>query len=160
MVISAKPETLQVYTFSNSEEHYDQRVMKAPRNLKEDVSNKFPYLFLEKKVNRNKYESAYDTKPQIAETSNNETYIYNERKQNNTRKNSKQTAESYISESTIQTRRKPTRTGRSIHDNNVQPARINRRRGATNQSEHPNPGGKYASNINDKSQCTDGERKS
>ena len=66
IVISAKPETLQVYTFSNSEGHHDQLVMKAPQKLKENVSIKFPYLFLGKKVNKNKFESAYDTKPQIA----------------------------------------------------------------------------------------------
>ena len=40
--------------------------MKAPRKLKEVVSIKFPYLFQEKNVNKNKFESAYDTKPQIA----------------------------------------------------------------------------------------------
>ena len=52
-IVSAKPDTLQVYSFSNNVLHYDQLVMKAPRKLKEDVSNKFPYLFLEKKVNKN-----------------------------------------------------------------------------------------------------------
>ena len=41
-------------------------MVKAPRKLKEDVRNEFSYLFLEKKVNKNKFESAYDTKPQIA----------------------------------------------------------------------------------------------
>ena len=48
-VDSAKPETLQVYTFSNSEGHHHQLVMKAPPKLKEDVSYKFPYLVLEEK---------------------------------------------------------------------------------------------------------------
>ena len=65
-MISAKPETLQVYIFANNEGQHNQLVMKAPRKLKEDVSNKFPYLFLEKKVNKTKFESASDTKPQIA----------------------------------------------------------------------------------------------
>ena len=65
-VILAKPETLQVCTISNNEGHHDQLVMKAPCKLKEVVSNKFPYIYIEKKVNKNKFESAYDTKPQIA----------------------------------------------------------------------------------------------
>ena len=53
------------YTFSNSEGHHDQLV-KGPRKLKEDFSDEFPYLFLEKKVNKNKFERACDTKPEIA----------------------------------------------------------------------------------------------
>ena len=64
--ISAKPETLQVYTFANKEEHHDQLVMRAPRKLREDVSDTFSYLLFEKKVNKNKFESAYDTKSQVA----------------------------------------------------------------------------------------------
>ena len=50
--VSSRPETLQVYIFTNWNGAYDQLVMKAPRKLKEDVSNKFPYLFLEKKQNK------------------------------------------------------------------------------------------------------------
>ena len=65
-VVSAKPDTLHVYSFSNNEGHRDQLVMKAPRKLEEDVSKKFPYLVLEKKVNKNKIESDYETKPQLA----------------------------------------------------------------------------------------------
>ena len=65
-VVSAKPFTLQVSSFSRNEENHDQIVMKAPRKLKEDVSNEFPYLFLEKKVYKNKVESDYETKPQLA----------------------------------------------------------------------------------------------
>ena len=43
--------------------------MKAPRKLKCEVSNKFPYQFLEKKTqNKNKFESNYETKPQTAIT--------------------------------------------------------------------------------------------
>ena len=79
-MISAKPETLQVYTFSNSEGHQDQLVMKAPRKLREDVSDNFPYLFLEKKVNENKCESAYDTRPQIAVAGTKHTITTNENK--------------------------------------------------------------------------------
>ena len=51
--ISAQPETLQVYSFNNGTGGYDQLIMKMPRRLKCDVSNKFPYNFLEKK-NQNK----------------------------------------------------------------------------------------------------------
>ena len=47
--VSARPETLQVYSFNNGDGEYDQLIMKAPRKLKCDVSNKFPYEFLEKK---------------------------------------------------------------------------------------------------------------
>ena len=50
--ISAKPETLQVYSFASNDGHYDQLVMKASRKLKEDVSNSFPCLFLEKKLSK------------------------------------------------------------------------------------------------------------
>ena len=42
--VSAKPETLQVYSFTNGNGAYDQLVMKAPRNLKEDISKKIPIL--------------------------------------------------------------------------------------------------------------------
>ena len=41
--------------------------MKAPRKLKEDVSNKFPYIFLEKKKhNKYKVGSMYKNEPQTA----------------------------------------------------------------------------------------------
>ena len=39
---------------------------KSPRKLKEDVSQKFPNLFLERKQNRDKIESMYENKPQMA----------------------------------------------------------------------------------------------
>ena len=45
---------------------YDQLVMKAPRKLKEDVSKNFPYIFLEKKHNRDKLESMYENNTQTA----------------------------------------------------------------------------------------------
>ena len=48
-IVSARPETLQVYFFNNGDGEYDQLIMKAPRKLKCDVSNKFPYQFLETK---------------------------------------------------------------------------------------------------------------
>ena len=54
--------------------------MKAPPKLRKDVSDKFPYLFSEKKVNKNKYESAYDTKPQIAVAGTKHTITTNENK--------------------------------------------------------------------------------
>ena len=40
--------------------------MKTPRKLKCDVSNNFPYEFLEKKQNKNKFESEYQSEPQTA----------------------------------------------------------------------------------------------
>ena len=57
-IVSARPETLQVYSFNNGDGEYDQLIMKAPRKLKCDVSNKFL-----KKPNKNKFESNYETKP-------------------------------------------------------------------------------------------------
>ena len=66
-IVSARPETLQVYSFNNGDGEYDQLVMKAPRKLKCDVSNKFSYQFLKKKKqNKNKFESNYETNPQTA----------------------------------------------------------------------------------------------
>ena len=65
--VSARPETLQVYSFNSGNRTYNQVVMKAPRKLKEDVSNKLPYLFLKKTNNRDKFESAYGNKQQTAE---------------------------------------------------------------------------------------------
>ena len=47
--VSPRPETLQLYSFTNGNGTYNQLVMKTPKKLKEDVSNKFLYLFLEKK---------------------------------------------------------------------------------------------------------------
>ena len=54
--VSARPETLQVYSFNNGDGEYDHLIMKAPRKLKCDVnvSNKFPYQFLEKKKTKQK----------------------------------------------------------------------------------------------------------
>ena len=73
--VSAKPETLQVYSFTNGNGAYDQLVMKAPRKLKEDVSNNFLYLFLERKQSRDKFESMYENKPQMAGAGTKHTII-------------------------------------------------------------------------------------
>ena len=64
--VSAQSETLQLYSFNNGRGGYDQLIMKTPRKRKCDVSNNLPYKFLEKKQNKNKLESEYDTNPQIA----------------------------------------------------------------------------------------------
>ena len=64
--ISAQPETLQIYSFNNGKEGYDQLIMKTPRRLKSDVRNQFPHKFLEKKGNKNKFENEYQTKSQTA----------------------------------------------------------------------------------------------
>ena len=73
--VSAKPETLQVYSFTNGNGAYDQLVMNAPRKVKQDVSNKFPYLFLERKQSRDKFESMFENKPQMAVAGTNYTII-------------------------------------------------------------------------------------
>ena len=66
-VVSAKPETLQVCTFSKSRGHHDQLVMKGPRKLKEDVSYKFPYKFpLKRKQTRTIWKVHTTLNPQIA----------------------------------------------------------------------------------------------
>ena len=64
-VVSAKPGTLQVYSFASYDGRHDQLIMKPPRRFKEGVSNSFLYLFLEQRENNDKFESAYNTKPQI-----------------------------------------------------------------------------------------------
>ena len=64
-IVSARPETLQVYSFNNGDGEYDQLIMKGSQKLKCDGSCKFPYQFLEKKKqNKNKFESNYETEPQ------------------------------------------------------------------------------------------------
>ena len=62
--VSAKPDTLQVYSFNGAGGVSDQLPMKPKKNAK-GVSN-YPFLFLEKKHQRNKFESAYSDKPQLA----------------------------------------------------------------------------------------------
>ena len=78
--VSARPETLQVYTFTKGNGPYDQLVMEAPRKLKEDVSKKFPYLFFEKKQYKEKFESAYENKPQTAVAGTKHTIITDKNK--------------------------------------------------------------------------------
>ena len=62
--ILAKPDTLQVYSFSGVGGVSDQLPMKTRKNDK-GVSNQ-PSLFLEKKHQKSKFESAYSDKPNIA----------------------------------------------------------------------------------------------
>ena len=53
---------------------------RAPRKLKEDVSNKFPLLLLEKKQTKNKFKSPYEREPQIAISGTKHTILTNENK--------------------------------------------------------------------------------
>ena len=69
--VSAKPDTLQVYSFNGVAGVSDQLPMKPKKNAKR-VSN-YPFLFLEKKHQRNKFESAYSDKPQLAVFGTNHT---------------------------------------------------------------------------------------
>ena len=62
--VSAKPDTLQVYSFSGAGGVSDQLPMKSKKGAK-GVSD-YPFSFLEKKHQRNKFESAYSDKPQLA----------------------------------------------------------------------------------------------
>ena len=62
--ISAKPHTSQVDSFSGAGGVSDQLPMQPKKSAK-GVSNCL-YLFLEKKHQRNKFESAYSDKPQLA----------------------------------------------------------------------------------------------
>ena len=62
--ISAKPDTLQVYSFSGAGGASDTLPMKQKKGAK-GVS-KYPFLFLEKKINKPKFESAHSDKTQIA----------------------------------------------------------------------------------------------
>ena len=63
--ISAKPDTVQVYSFNGQGGQSDLLPMKAPRKTKEAVSN-YPFQFLERKINKGKFESACHEKPQTA----------------------------------------------------------------------------------------------
>ena len=62
--VLAKPDTLQVYSFNGAGGVSDQLPMKPKKNTK-GASN-YPFLFLEKKHQRDKFESAYSDKPQLA----------------------------------------------------------------------------------------------
>ena len=63
--ISAKPDTVQVYSFSGEGGQSDLLPMKAPRKTKEAVSN-YPFQFLERKIYKGKFESPYHENPQTA----------------------------------------------------------------------------------------------
>ena len=112
--VSARPETLQVYSFTNGNGTYDQLVMKTPRKLKEDVSNKFPYLFLERKQNRNKFESMYENKPQMAVAGTKHTIITDTNKIIHRKRASKPLNQ--IFQSSIPTRRKPEGKRWKVHN--------------------------------------------
>ena len=75
-------------------------MIKAPRNLKEHVGNKFPYLFLKKKQTKDKFESAYEREPQIAISGTKHTWLIKENKTIN-RKRASKPKKSTISESLI-----------------------------------------------------------
>ena len=62
--VSAKPDTLQVYSFSGAGGVSDQLPMKTKKGAK-GASN-YPFSFLEKKHQRNKFESANSDRPQLA----------------------------------------------------------------------------------------------
>ena len=62
--VSAKPDTLQVYSFNGAGGVSDQLPMKPKKNAK-GVRN-YPFFFLEKKHQRNTFENAYSDKPQLA----------------------------------------------------------------------------------------------
>ena len=62
--VSAKSDTLQVYSFSGAGGVSDQLPMKPKKSAK-GVSN-YPFSFLEKKHQRNKFESANSDEPQLA----------------------------------------------------------------------------------------------
>ena len=111
--VSAKPETLQVYSFTNGNRAYDQLAMKSPRKLKEDVVNNFLYLFLEKKHNRVKFGSMYENKPQTAVAGT--KHISHGYQTDNIQKKGKQTTKPNISDSLITTGRKLEGKGRKIY---------------------------------------------
>ena len=69
--ISAKPDTLQVYSLSGVGGVSNQLPMKTKKNDK-GVSN-YPFFFLEKKHQKSKFESAYTDKPNIAISGTNHT---------------------------------------------------------------------------------------
>ena len=85
--VSEKPETLQVYSFTNKNGQHDQLVMKAPRKLKEGVSNKFLYLFQEKKQTKDKFESVHEREPQVVISGKKHTTLPNENKTKHRKKN-------------------------------------------------------------------------
>ena len=71
--VLAKPDTLQVYSFNGAGGVSDQLPMKPKKNAK-GVGN-YPFLFLEKKHQSNKFESVYSDKPQLAVSGTKHTVI-------------------------------------------------------------------------------------
>ena len=72
--ISAQPDTLQVYSFTNSEITADILPMKqARRTAKDPVSKEYPFQFLEKNHSKGKFDSKYQEKPQTAISGTNHT---------------------------------------------------------------------------------------
>ena len=108
-----KPETLQVYPYSNGSGNYDQLVMKTPRKFKEDVGNKVSYLFLEKNHNLGNFESIYENKPQVAIAATKHTILTDKNKMVQRKRASK--PKKLISEPALKKRRKSQRGGRQIH---------------------------------------------
>ena len=69
--ISAKPETLQVYSSNEADVVSDQLPMKPKKSAK--VVSECPFLFLKKKHQRSKFEWAYSDKPQLAKSGTSHT---------------------------------------------------------------------------------------
>ena len=68
----AKPDTLEnIYSFSGAGGVSDQLAMRPKKSTK-GLGN-YPFLFLEKKQQRNNFESAYSDKPQLATSGTNHT---------------------------------------------------------------------------------------
>ena len=76
--VSAKPDTLQVSSSNGAGGVSDQLPMKPKKNTK-GVSN-YPFLFLEKKHQRSKFESAYTDEPQLAKSGTTHTVTTPNRK--------------------------------------------------------------------------------
>ena len=64
--VSAKPDTLQVYSFNGAGDVSDHLPMKPKKSTK--GVNNYPFLFLEKKHQRSIFESAYTDEPQLAKS--------------------------------------------------------------------------------------------
>ena len=94
--LSSKAKSKVISARQNNEGNQDQLVIKAARKLRKAVSKRFRYLFLEKKTNKNEFESAY-----YATNSSSRDKKHNYDGQKKTQEKSKQTVEVYISESTF-----------------------------------------------------------
>ena len=110
-----------------------------------DFSNNFPYLFLEKKLNKNKFESAYDTKT--------------------TNSCSRRVSKPFKSrfQNPLSRRGENPRAGRPLYISNIQPIRDDNRRGTANKREHSNFAIENVSDNNTKQKqahCRGGGRES